>query len=169
MIISCVTIYGYLFYINYKYPLSYKETIIENCDKYNFEYDFIASLINAESGFDKDSVSNKGAVGLMQIMPKTAEFVCKKINEKYDYEKLKDPQFNIKIGTYYLKYLNAKFSDKIVLLCAYNAGEGVVSNWLKNKEYSKDGKTLNKIPYSSTDAYVEKILKTQKIYKKKFL
>ena len=168
MIISCISVYGYLFYINYKYPFSYKEIIIENCDKYDFEYDFIASLINAESGFNKDAISNKGAVGLMQIMPKTAEFVCEKINEKYDYEKLKEPNFNIKIGTYYLKYLKTKFENKIVILCAYNAGEGVVGNWLKNKEYSTDGKTLIKIPYSSTNSYVEKILKTQKIYKKKF-
>ena len=169
MIISCVSIYGYLFYMNYKYPLSYKEIIIENCDKYNFEYGFVASLINAESGFNKDAISNKGAVGLMQIMPQTAQFVCQKINESYDFNKLKDPSFNIKTGTYYLKYLKSKFDDEVVLLCAYNAGEGVVSNWLKNNEYSLDGKTLNKIPYSSTNAYVEKIFKTRKIYNKKFL
>ena len=44
MVISCISVYGYLFYINYKYPFSYKEIIIENCDKYDFEYDFIASF-----------------------------------------------------------------------------------------------------------------------------
>ena len=78
------------------------------------------------------------------------------------------PKENIKIGTYYLSYLIEKFNDLKVAICAYNAGEGTVSSWLSNSNYSRDKKTLETVPYKETANYLEKVLRNLKVYQKKF-
>ena len=100
----------------------------------------------------------------MQITPKTAEYISKILNvETYD---LFNPDDNVKFGCFYVKYLSNKFLGLKEILCAYNAGEGNVSNWLKDKKYSLDGKTLIKIPFSETNDYVKKVSKNLTYYKK---
>lgn len=123
----------------------------------------VAALIKAESGFDKNAKSDKGAVGLMQLMPETAEFIAGKVgyNGKIN---LKSPDCNIYLGTEYLAYLSEKFEDETTVLCAYNAGEGRVSLWLSDEKYSSDGVTLYYIPFVETRKYVERINK----YKSEF-
>ena len=81
---------------------------------------------------------------------------------------LLEPSINIKIGCYYLNYLSEKFSSVETMLCAYNAGEGVVRSWLKDESYSIDGVSLVKIPYSQTNTYVDKILRILPVYEKMF-
>ncbi|MBQ8430848.1 MAG: transglycosylase SLT domain-containing protein, partial [Clostridia bacterium] len=63
----------------------------------------------------------------------------------------------MEIGTIYLKYLIAKFDNFYTAIASFNAGETIVRNWLKNKEYSNDGKTLFYIPYTETRNYLKKI------------
>jgi len=65
-------------------------------------------------------------------------------------------------------YLTNKFTNINVVIAAYNAGEGVVSNWLKSEEYSTDGKTLIKIPYKETANYLNKVTRGINIYKDRF-
>lgn len=160
-------IYCYIAIIYFLYPINYKNEIIVYSNEYNLQKELVASLINAESGFNTNAVSNRGAKGLMQLMPKTAKWIAEQLGIEYSEEKLFDAEYNISFGTFYLRYLTNKFEDTTVILCAYNAGEGVVSNWLNDSEYSIDGKTLKKIPYQSTRAYVKKIFDGIKIYTKK--
>lgn len=127
----------------------------------------VASLIQVESGFNAKAVSGKGAVGLMQLMPETAKYIAKRIG----YEKrvdLKSAECNICLGTAYLAYLSDKFDNDIVVLCAYNAGEGRVSGWLKDLDCSSDGENLIYIPFAETREYVARISKYMSIYEKKF-
>ncbi|MBS1455663.1 MAG: lytic transglycosylase domain-containing protein [Clostridia bacterium] len=146
------------------YPTEYKKEVIAASDRFGTDKVLIFSVINAESGFDKNAVSKKGAAGLMQIMPETAVFIAGKLGIKtYD---LFDPGTNILFGAYYLNYLLSRFGDKITAVAAYNAGEGNVEKWLKAKEYSADGKTLKSVPYPETSAYIKKIKKSLKKYKK---
>ncbi len=165
--LAIVLIYLFLCLSYIFYPIKYKDTILLYSERYNIESNLVASLINAESGFDKDAISSKGAMGLMQLMPKTAEWLAEKLDIEYSEDKLFDPEYNIMLGTYYLSYLSQKFENVRTMLCAYNAGEGVVNSWLKNKDYSSDGETLDVVPYGDTLAYVEKIEKGLKIYAKK--
>ena len=162
-----IGIYILLFFSYILYPLKYKEQIINYSIKYNVKSEVVASVINAESNFNPSVVSSRGAVGLMQLMPSTAEWLSERIDVEYSYQKLFDVDFNIMLGTYYLSYLSDKFDNQTVVLCAYNAGEGVVKNWLNDTRYSKDGKTLDQIPYSQTKSYVDKINSIMKIYNKK--
>ena len=124
----------------------------------------VYSVMKAESDFREDVVSKAGAVGMMQLMPATAEFICKREGMTFNSERLKDGAYNVSLGCKYLAYLLNRFPVTETALCAYNAGEGTVSEWLKNSELSNDGKTLQKIPYAETRSYVKKIMKYRKIY-----
>ena len=153
------------------YPLRYKTEINTAAKLYNVNNALIASVINAESGYRPNVVSKKGAIGLMQILPTTAEWVAGKINMEFTEDTLKDPSSNILIGAYYLRYLLNKFGDTKTALIAYNAGEGNVQGWLGVKEYSANGNEgviLTKCPYPATNKYVEKVLNGTKFYKHRF-
>ena len=78
---------------------------------------------------------------------------------------LKNPKENILLGVTYLIYLSNKFDCETTLLAAYNAGEGNVSNWLKNKAFSKDGKSLDVIPFNETKVYIKRVINYKKTYK----
>ncbi len=122
----------------------------------------VYAVIRTESGFDENALSEKGALGLMQVLPSTAEFIAAKLKvENFD---LNDPQTNIFLGTAYLGYLSQRFTDEMAVLAAYNAGEGRVAEWLKNPDFSPDGKTLNKVPFPETAAYIRKVRRNKKIY-----
>lgn len=161
------------------HPISYSQAI----DKYSVEYNIpkavIYAVIKTESDFDAEAVSSAGAVGLMQMMPSTFEWLTgdEHLGEHLDRSALKDPEVSIRYGTYYLQYLRAKFAPAVtdgetakaadweIILAAYNAGEGNVSKWLSNSEYSKDGKLTN-IPFSETKSYVSKVMHAIETYKK---
>ena len=150
------------------YPLKYKEYIIKYSEEYNIDKVLVASVIYAESKFDANAQSNKGAVGLMQIMPTTAQEIASNLKEDYNKDKLFEPETNIKYGCYYLSKLINRFKNTDTALCSYNAGMGVVNKWLQDERYSTDGKSLQIIPYEETKNYVDKIKKSYKYYKNKF-
>ena len=158
-LISCF--YGYF------YPIKYEQEIYSYSKDYGVNPDLVASVINVESGFNKDRVSNKGAIGLMQLMPKTAQWVAEKLGENYQKEYLFNPQTNIKYGTYYLSYLINYFSDENLAICAYNAGMGNVNEWLKTENFYGNKKILA-VPFKETQNYYNKVLKNKRYYKNKF-
>lgn len=140
------------------FPVTYFNLIPD----YGVDPYLVLAVMKAESGFRPKAMSSRGAVGLMQILPETASYVC----ELYGFEEadLTDEAYNVKVGTAYLSYLFGKFEERTTVLAAYNAGEGNVSAWLRNEEYSKDGKTLDYIPFTETRSYTKKINFQYKIY-----
>ena len=152
---------------HYFYPLKYSEEVFSACGEFEVDKALVFAVIKTESGFNKDAVSNKGAVGLMQLKPSTADYVAKKLGES-EYS-LFDASDNIRLGVYYLKMLTVRFGDVKIALCAYNAGEGKVAQWLKDEKYSSDGKTLFSVPYKETADYLKKIEKTSKKYSKLYV
>lgn len=155
------------YYANF-YPVSHKEVIIATATRFEIEPSLIAAVINVESGFNQSALSSKGAVGLMQVLPSTAEWVCDKLGREFDEEKLFDINENILIGGYYLSYLVEYFDNQNLAICAYNAGMGNVKKWLANENYSSNGASLDKIPFEETEKYLSKVLKNISIYKNKF-
>ena len=143
------------------YPLHYKNEILFASKLYDVDAVLIASIINAESSFDANAVSNKGAVGLMQIMPSTAEWIAGKIGIEFTPEILKHPKTNILIGTFYIRYLLDKFGDIKTALMAYNAGQGKVQQWLDMNNATR----LTTTPYPETNRYVEKVLNGKRWYR----
>ena len=148
----------------YFYPVKFENEIFYGADTFGFERALILAIVKVESGFDEKAVSRKGAEGLMQITPATAKYIAD-IQGVENYDML-NAQDNIGFGCFYLKYLYDKFQDTNTALAAYNAGEGNVILWLRNRSYSDDGTTLKNIPFAETAGYIEKINETFKIYKK---
>jgi len=141
----------------FAFPLKYKSEIRAASARHDVDPVLVASIIRAESGFKPKAVSPKGAVGLMQIMPATADFIAAMM-EKETYN-LYDPGDNIDMGVFYLRYLLDKFGDQRTALMAYNAGEGNVNRWLGGNV------RLVTCPFPETNAYVERVLNGKSYYK----
>lgn len=160
-----LSIFGVNCIYNYLFPMKYKEEVFSSCEFCDIDKAVVFSVINIESHFNKNCVSSKGAVGLMQIMPSTAEEVAKQLNlDSFD---LTEPKDNILIGTYYLSVLIKRFENLETALCAYNAGPTNVKLWLLDKDKSDDGKILKEIPFEETKGYIQKFRQNFRYYKTK--
>jgi soluble lytic murein transglycosylase len=148
------------------YPQKFKAQVEESSIKYNIDKNLIYAVIKVESNFNKKAKSSKGAMGLMQITYKTAEYIARLKGENTEQIDLFNENINIDYGAFYLRYLLDKFNCLENAICAYNAGEGKVKGWLKNKEFSDNGITLKIVPYLETSEYLKKIQLTFSKYKK---
>lgn len=146
------------------YPKSYSDIVESTAEEYNLDSDLLYALIETESGFNKDAVSDVGAMGLTQILPETFQWLQTKTGEELPDEALFDPEVSIKYGAFLLRYLIDEFGNVPTAIAAYHAGIGKVHSWLENKAYSDDAKTLKHIPYEDTRGYVDKVLFNQKMY-----
>lgn len=147
--------------------MKYSDYISKYANKYNVDPYLVAAVIKTESNFDEDAISNKNAYGLMQITPETAKWAAKKMDlNDFNAYMLMSPEFNIKMGCWYINDLNSEFNGNIeVILAAYNGGRGNVKKWLSQKEHSSDGKSLHYIPFKETNKYVKKVKINYSIYK----
>lgn len=148
------------------YPLRYEDYVEVYAKENNLSPEFVYAVIYCESGFDNEAVSSVGATGLMQIMPDTFRWIAAKLGEKSDYSAATDPETSIRYGCYYYAYLSRRYNGVQEILAAYHAGLGNVDKWLSDERYSSDGKTLDAIPFPTTDKYVKKVMLTEKIYQK---
>lgn len=150
------------------YPMPYKDVVDNLTDEYNVETNIIYSIMKAESKFKKSAESPKGAKGLMQVVPGTALWVAEELNlEGYNDQMLFDPQYNIKIGTWYYSYLLKQFNgNNVAAIASYNGGETNVKKWLKKGVWSGTVDDVQNIPFKETRNYVLKVLMNEKMYQK---
>ena len=150
------------------YPKTYNEIVSVYAEEYDVEENLIYAVIKAESNFESQAVSNRDAIGLMQIVEETAIDVAKKNNIDIDTENIEeeilDIDNNINIGTKYLSTLLTQYGNIEVALAAYNAGIGTVNNWIDKQIIKADGSDIENIPYKETHNYVRKILRDYGIY-----
>lgn len=149
------------------HQVRYRELIEKYAAEYGLNPAFVSAIIMQESGYDPRAVSNKGAMGLMQFMPNTFEWVAPNCGiSKNDVNAVYDPENAIKMGCYLLRYICRKLDsdDPVLVACAYHAGWGTVPSWIK--DYSTDGKTLTvaQIPKSDTRTYAGRVLNSYAIY-----
>ncbi len=144
-------------YIYDTYPLKYSTEIEAASEKYGVDKYLIYGIIKTESNFDPNAVSSAGAIGLMQITPDTFEWIQTYYvdgeYEDYTVDDLYNSGINIDYGTNILSVLLDMYGNEDTAVCAYNAGVGHVNSWLKDKEYSDDGKTLKTVPFEETENY----------------
>ena len=126
-----------------KLPRSTYQAMVQGVADAALRYDVapetILAVIRIESGFDADATSDAGAVGLMQILPSTAEEVARELRLPWSGgEQLRDPATNIRLGTHYLTKLLARFDDLALALAAYNEGpERVAERRAGTSEYAR--------------------------------
>ena len=146
------------------YPKKYSRIVSEQAKAYELEENLVYAVIKAESNFDPKAESPVGALGLMQLMPDTFEWMQSHVGGEYGTDALFDPAVNIRFGCALLRLLLNEYGDLRVALCAYNAGMGNVTSWLSDGAYSEDGITLQSIPFDETRLYVQKVLQYKETY-----
>ena len=140
------------------YPLRYEETIRQASRENGLEPTFVAGVIYTESRFRPEAESHQAAYGLMQMLPETAEFVQQRSGIRGDF---KDPRTNIRLGTWYLGYLDERYrGDERLMLAAYNSGEGRVDGWISEEGFD----IARDIPFKETRDYVGNALEAKKTY-----
>ncbi|WP_411678103.1 lytic transglycosylase domain-containing protein [Caproicibacter sp.] len=148
------------------YPLRYSDYVEKYAGEYGLEPALVYAVIRSESNFKAEAESRSGALGLMQLMPDTFNWLQESQNDHYTEQDLLQPEVNIRYGCRYLSMMVTKYGVLRTALCAYNAGSGTVDGWLKNSEISPDGKNLTRIPYSETRNYADAVMNSYEKYKK---
>ncbi|MGI6217276.1 MAG: lytic transglycosylase domain-containing protein [Coriobacteriales bacterium] len=144
------------------YKLDYEEYIQEAADTYKVNPYWIAAMIKCESDFDPEAVSSAGAIGLMQMMPSTADWVSQKglvDSSIYDPDNLTDPETNINYGTAYLRYLVERYHEMNPAIAAYNAGISNVDEWLQ-----EDEDVRKSVTFSETEKYIKAVNRAKEKY-----
>lgn len=146
------------------FPQNYSEYVLKYAEKYAVPKELIFAVIKAESNFKSDAVSHAGAIGLMQIMPSTCEWLAEyHLDEDISALSLYDPETNIRYGVYYLQYLFSKFGSWEKAIIAYNWGEGNFNDFLNNNEYIEG--EYSSIPIRETRNYVKNVIHYRDKYK----
>ena len=147
-------------------PLAYSNVIRQQAAEKHLDPALVAAVIYAETKFDARP-SSAGAEGLMQILPRTAEFLARRSGATtFSVSDLGTPQINIAYGSYYLRYLLNEYDGAVVpALAAYNGGETNVDGWIAQQRSQGRQLTISEIPFPETRAYVERVLAAQHDYR----
>ena len=148
------------------YPFYYREKVEELSARYQVDKFLAVSVIKVESNFSEGAISKSGAVGLMQIMPETADWIATQLDEEPPtLNELHNCDKNIRYGIWYLAELEDEFfGNDVLALAAYNAGRGNVRHWMKEGDWQKNFSDVDKIPYLETRQYVKKVLACKEKY-----
>lgn len=148
------------------YPVKFAETVEREAREFQLPRELVYAVIRAESGFDPKACSRADAKGLMQLTEPTFDWMAEEYPPENGGRDVYDVNDNVHCGCALLRRLLDHYGgDTAVALAAYNAGIGNVDHWLEEREHSADGKTLTKIPYPETAAYVKKVERNRGVYR----
>ena len=152
---------------SYIYPFEYRSYIETSAESRRTDPFLVAAVIKHESKFEPRARSDGGALGLMQLMPATAEWIARQLGEPFTEEYLYDPALNIRYGVWYLAELEREFGgNDILALAAYNAGRGNVRDWMERFHWTQQFDEIEAIPYPETRFYVRRVLEDREQYKR---
>ncbi len=137
-----------------------RPVVAHYCRQYGVEPAMVMAVIRAESSGRPDAVSRAGAIGLMQIMPETGDYIASKLGEKAPSRSaLMEPERNIRFGVYYFSMLQQQFGLRTeVLLAAYNAGPTRVQRWLSANQDRDAVSVVMNCPIPETRVYIRRVL-----------
>ncbi|MCL5291979.1 MAG: lytic transglycosylase domain-containing protein [Actinobacteria bacterium] len=145
------------------YPLEHSELIKKASVEHSLDPYLISAVIFEESKFDPAIRSKAGAVGLMQIMPETGRWVAARQGRLFREEDLLKPGVNIDMGSWYLRYLKAKYNDEDLAVAAYNGGMENVDKWMSAGQTPET--TVERIPFKETREFVARVKKSRAKYR----
>jgi soluble lytic murein transglycosylase len=147
-------------------PLADASIIRQQAAEKHLDPALIAGVIYAETKFDPRT-SPAGALGLMQMMPETAQYLAHQSGgTTFTTADLAEPTVNIAYGSYYLRYLlNHYHGHELLAIAAYNGGITNVDRWLAEARAEGHGFAIGDIPFSETRAYVERVMQAQRDYR----
>lgn len=147
-----------------RYPLAYEMPLKRAADVHDLSLSLLSGLMRSESLFMHDIRSPAGALGLMQVMPRTGRQVAKRLNIRWrGNNTLINPSTNIRIGSFYLAEQLKRFGHPALAAAAYNAGPHRVSRWLPDDPVPLDV-WVAAVPFTETRNYIQRVLGAQVIY-----
>jgi Soluble lytic murein transglycosylase and related regulatory proteins (some contain LysM/invasin domains) len=148
------------------YPYPHKNIVEKYAAQYGVDPLLVVAVIREESKFLPQSESHKGAKGLMQLMPSTAQSIAQSIGDKnYSDNDLLNPEKNIQYGTWYLASLQKVFANNTALvIAAYNGGRGHVQEWISAGLIDPKNVRQQDIPFKETKDYVSRVLTSYQRY-----
>jgi soluble lytic murein transglycosylase len=154
-------------YARLRYPLHYAAIVRAEARTDDLDPALLAAVISTESKFDPGTVSSAGAVGLMQLMPQTAQGIAEHTGGvRFVQSDLRNPAINVRYGAWYLRHLELRYASQPdsegLALAAYNAGQGVVDRWIAQ---TPPGQPVA-LQYSETRHYVAHVRSLQHIYRR---
>jgi soluble lytic murein transglycosylase len=144
-------------YQRVRYPLRYEAIVRAHARNYDLPPALLAAVIYAESKFDASARSGAGAVGLMQLLPDTAQGIAERTGgHGFVQSDLLDPEINVRYGAWYLRHLLDRYDGDVpTALAAYHAGQGNVDGWRRRGVG---------IQFPETRAYVQRVLDAEQVY-----
>ncbi len=155
------------FCYRYFVPWPYRGTIIQASQRNEINPYLVAAVIRVESGFRPTVVSSRGAVGLMQIMPATAQWIAVKTHQgPIPAKLLTKVEVNVGLGSWYLRHLlNVYHGNEVLALAAYNSGPNTVAYWVSKGLLNPKQPHYQNIPYLETRNFVYRVLTYEHIYR----
>ncbi len=155
-------------HLDFRFPLAYQDVFLAHARRTNIPVPWSMAIARQESAFMPDARSSAGAMGLMQLMPTTAQMVARRLGVSYrNNSSLTEPDLNIKLGTNYLGLMLRRFdNNRILASAAYNAGPGRVEQWLGERDPGSMpfDVWIELIPFTETRGYVQNVLMFSSIY-----
>ncbi len=152
--------------IELRFPLAHRQQVLKQAKHNSIDPSWVMSVIRQESAFMPDAKSNRGALGLMQIMPRTGKEIGRLIKSPlHNTANLLQSDLNIKFGSAYLKKNMQRLQQNMVAATAsYNAGYGNVRKWLPKEKSITADRWVESIRFSETRNYVQNIMAYIVIY-----
>lgn len=153
--------------VPYGFPRPYLEYFNQFTNQFDFPLEISLALTRQESAFDRYARSWADAFGLMQLIPERAAEVAKRNGISLSSnDELYDPELNIRLGVFHLSELKKRFNHQFPFyVAAYNAGEGPVLGWQKNRFDGDIIEFIENIPYRETQNYVKLIFRNAAFYR----
>lgn len=150
----------------WRFPLAHHETVKAHTGTKRLDPSWVMGLMRSESAMAADAVSSAGARGLMQITPATARALSRRHGISYrGAQDLMKADYNIELGTTYLRELLDEYGDNSVLASgAYNAGPNAVQRWLDGSRPTEAAMWIETLPYFETREYIPRVLAFSTIY-----
>jgi soluble lytic murein transglycosylase len=143
-------------YLRARYPLEYEHIIRGHATNHGLDPALLAAVVYVESRFDPNASSEAGAVGLMQLLPETAKGIALRTGgTRFVVADLRDPEINVRYGSWYLDHLRRRYGEMRTALAAYHAGQGNVDRWRS---------AGLGVVYPETRAYVDEVERMRGVY-----
>ena len=150
---------------NESYPLEYSEAVNRYSEEYGIDSAFVYAVIRTESHFDPNAVSDAGAIGLMQIIEDSFDWVSKRLGEdELCFNDMFIPENSVRYGCFMLGFLYERYGSYELAAAAYHSGMGEVDSWISSGTVDKSSPDTADFQGSNTRHYVGKIMRAYDKY-----
>ena len=151
-----------------RFPLAHREVVMIHSRQQRINPAWAFAIIRQESAFTDDARSHAGAMGLMQLLPRTARDVARSLQMRFQRNDLLDASTNVRLGINYLKYVRDRFKGNDVLAtAAYNAGDSRVRKWLPKDGIIPADVWVETVPFTETRDYLKRVMTYTVIYEQR--